>query len=510
MNPTKRNRLYVQLGRAGDILNVLPLLLRDFTETGNRPWLLVAEEFRELLDGVNYVVLAVYEGSFEDSLGAYNHAEKIASVSDLEIVCTQIYGREIHCGEKCSSFLKESWARVPDAPAWGSLPLVFDRRDLSREVGVRNHLLQRSTGKPYVVLALSGRSSPFPEHADLSRYLRNKLGHKFEFVDVSAFLAPRFYDLLTLLEGAHAIVSIDSAVLHLAAAVPLVPVVALITRDPTPWHGSAPRPQQVVRFFYDEAPGCFAAVAYWVAIARDQLAAPAFLHAWCPPSDHDADGERRSHFARATWYWEGVHSGVQWRDRRFPINDTARTSKSVGDSRGAPFMKDVIDHALEVEPEGIRPGDVVVFSNSDVSFVPGITRRVIDVVRRHGAAFTHRWDFPRLDLEIVNEEEVQRGAWYPGSDAFFFTVAWWRKHRDEYPDMVLGREHCDEVLRQLIKRHGGLEVRAAVYHEKHPSFWESPEQHEKNAGNRHNRRLARRFFLKNGYGPNDPVWWRLP
>lgn len=507
----KQNRLYVQLGRAGDILNILPLCKQDYDDYGRKPVLMIAEKFASILDGVTYVEPLVFHGEFEETLAAMEIADRVAEERGLSIVCTQIYGKEIHCGEKCSSFARESWARVPRAPAWGSLPLVFDRRDISREEGVKNHLLQRGTGKPYVVLALSGTSSPFPENVDLTRYLRNKLGKEFDFVDVSGFIAPRFYDLLTLLEGAHALVTVDSGLLHLAAAVPKLPVVAFITRYPSRWHGSPWRPQQVARFFYDEAPECFAAVAYSVETAGAEYTEPVFLHAWshiAAVGGIDAETSRRLGFAWMTWQHEKNQGGAIWHDRQLRGDEIKRTSLDLGDTRPVPFVRDVIEKAIDYAPSS---PDIVALTNSDVCFTPGLTGWVLDRVRRHGAAFTHRWDFHRgIERPLVNEEEVRRGELYPGSDAFFFTVAWWRRHRDEFPDMLLGREQWDEVFRQLVKRHGGLEIPAAIYHEKHAGFWEDPEQRRTNAGNIHNRRLARKWFLRTGYGPNDPQWWRLP
>jgi hypothetical protein len=503
-------RLYIQLGRIGDILNILPLCKADFDRTGERPFLLVAEEFRPLLDGVTYVEPIVFPGEFEDNMGGYNLAEKVAAAHGLEIVCTQIYGRDL-CGlELCSSFLRESWARVPRAPAWGSLPLEFDHRDRTREAGVRNQLMKRSRGNPYIVLALNGKSSPFPFYTQLANYLRNKLGAWFDFVDVSGFIAPRFYDLLATLEGAHALITVDSGVLHLAAAVPELPVIAFVTRDPTTWHGSAWRPQHVARFYYDEAPECFAKVANVTSGARTQEH-PKILHVWShfQADGLEADTVRRMAFARATWRAE-YENGCWW-DCEFRAEHQKRSSGDIlSDPRPMPYVRDVIDHALTVAPEHRDGEDVIAFTNADVSFTPGITGWILDRMAREGCAYTHRRDFPRLDRPLANEEAVRRGAWYPGSDAFFFTVAWWRKHREEFPDMVLGREQCDEVLRQLIKRHGGREIPDAIYHEKHRSFWENDGNREGNPANQHNRRLARKWFLRTGYGPNDPVWWAIP
>lgn len=499
MTTTKtKRRLYLQLGRAGDILNVLPLCLRDWNETGEKPWLMVAADFANLLDGVTYVERVLWNGAFEDVAGAFAKAEELAGALDMALVCTQIYGNQFATAETCSSFTRQSWAQVPGSPPWGSLPLEFDRRDIPRERGVMNNLLQRGTGKPYIVLALSGTSSPFPHGPDLNRYLRNKLGKEFDFVDVSGFVAPRFYDLLTLLEHAHALVTVDSGLLHLAHAVPSLPVVALITREPSLWHGSAWRPQHVARFFYDEAPECFQRLAGRLLLRWEGM--PTILHVFSNPPD--ATG-RRIAFAQETWRAE--YGQADWRPQAVPAD--GRTSAEWGDDRPVPYVRDVIGHA---ERRAGRPEDIIAFTNADVCFTPGLTGWILDKVPRHGAAFTHRYDFDGpLLVPHRNEEETKRGTRYPGSDAFFFTAAWWRKHGPEYPDMLLGREHCDEVLRQLVKRHGGIEIDGAIYHERHPSFWRE-EALGANPGNQHNRRLARRWFVRTGYGPNDPDWWNIP
>lgn len=212
----------------------------------------------------------------------------------------------------------------------------------------------------------------------------------------------------------------------------------------------------------------------------------------------EGDAERRVKLAIWTWEREYVHG---WRS--LPLSQNARDSATLGDPRPMPYVADVIDHVLTRDPPD---SDIVAFTNADVCFTPGLTGWILDLVPRHQAAFTHRWDFKRLTAPLANEAAVKRGKWYPGSDAFFFTVAWWKLHRLEYPDMLLGREQCDEVLRQLVKRTGGIEIKGAIYHEKHRSFWEA---NGDNPGNRHNRILARRWFLKTGLRRNDPEWWRI-
>lgn len=498
-------RVYIQLGRAGDILNVLPLLRRDHQRTGRRSVILVSEPYRDLLDGVTYVEPRVFRGPFEAINQAWPIAEKIAAEIEGEIICTQIHGDAISAQHRAWSFLRESWDQVPGAPPWGDLPLVFDRRDPSRAAGVRAQLTQRASGRPYIVTALSGTSSPLPMANELMRYLRAKLGSEFAIVDVSGYSAPRFYDLIGVIEGAHAVLAVDSGVLHLAHAAPHVPVVAFITRDPSRWHGTPWRPQHKARFFYDAAPECFADVVEELRSPGGR--APRIVHAVAePPVDVDDETARRIDFATHNWARE-YGNGI-WTWPAMTENSSKRRTSSdspINDERSAPFLRDVVDWAAE----DAAPSDIIAWSNCDVSPAPGLTGQILDVVGSHGAAYTHRWDFHRaLDKPFRSESEVVAGEWYPGSDAFFFTVEWWRKHRGEYPDMLLGREHVDEVMRQLVKRHGGLEIHGAIYHEKHPSFWDL--NRATNPGNLHNRRLARKWFLRTGYGPNDPDWWQIP
>lgn len=492
-------RLYVQLGRLGDILNVLPLCHRDFIETGIRPVLMVAETYLPILDGVTYVEPLPWGGEFENVGGALAAAAGVASDRGLAVVCTQIYGRDIYVPEICSSFLRESWARTPAPPPWGSLPLIFDRRDETRETHVKRQLLKRaSPGKPYIVLAMNGTSSPFLHYAQLSAYLRNKLGREYDLIDVSAYIAPRFFDLLTLLQDAHALLTIDSAVLHLAAAVPALPVVALITREPSTWHGSAWRRQHFARFFYDECPDAFRDIGNALLIARSTMRTM-IRHVSTMAPNPDDETRRRCEFARATWARERLLF-PNWIECPFEDKDAKRTST---EERPMPYLLDVINHATSHRDQS---HDVIAFTNADVSFIPGISGWILDRMAREECAFTHRRDFERLTTALTNEAEAARGKWYAGSDAFFFTVAWWRRHRAELPDLIFGRQQSDEVLRQLIKRHGGREIPNSIYHEKHASWWEVND----NPGNAQNRALARRWFMRHGYAPDDWQWWALP
>lgn len=500
MKPT----LFVQLGRLGDILNVLPLCFAEYARAGERPHLMIAEQFAAAIKGVTYVVPLLWRGEFEDLPGALLVAEQVAETMGLRLICTQIYGRHFAVPENCSSFMRESWAAVPGSPPWGSLPLMIDR-DLDAEAVVTwTHVGEIEDPRPIVLLALSGHSSPFAHGRALKKLLRNELDRDFRVRDLSGYLAPAPRDLLGLMRKAHCLVTVDSGLLHLAHAVPNLPVIAFLTREPSIWHGSPWRPNHVSRFFYDEAPECLASVAPAVRNARDPDARPRIVHVWSEFTG-DRETRRRMKLARASWALEyGHYDG--WRPHAMREADHWRqsTDSPVNDERPVPFMRDLIAHALNLD---LGPTDVIALTNSDVCATPGLTGWILDSVQRHGAAFSHRWDFDLLESPLTGEHQVIRGAFYPGSDAFFFTRAWWDQHGAKYPDMLLGREHVDEVLRQLIKGTGGVEIHAGIYHEEHGSHWKSGASCQ---GNRYNTTLARRFFVQHGTGPNDHEWWRQP
>jgi len=462
--PMKRNpKTFVELGRAGDILNVLPLVKREFERHGIRPRVMIAAPYAELFQGITYAEPLVWPGMFEDIKAAIWTAKQLPG----EVIIPQIYGHEWNVPRLCTSFLRESWRCARADVPWGSLPLEFDRRNRRQENRIVRELAG-STAKPIVLLAAQGYSSPFGG-ADycLKALLTLNLGRGFKVINLTNYRAPRMFDLLGLFERAHCLVTIDTGIKHLARAC-RVPVISLNGRVPTKWHASSWHPNDVGRFFYDEFPTCSRDIVEAIRHAEDAGFGPKIIHTWADfrselPDDNTA---RRMKLARASWEIE--YATGRWKSRRFFQSVADRDSRMVGDSRPVPFVHDLIDHAIRAAR---RPSDIIALTNADVGFTPGLTGWVLEAIPRHGAAFTHRWDFDRLDRPCVSEAEVMtRGKWYSGSDAFFFSVKWWKEHGAEFPDMILGREHWDEVFRQLIKRYQGSEICGAIYHEKHDSF----------------------------------------
>lgn len=258
------SRIWVTLGRNGDIMNMLPLLWAD-AQKGERPRLMVAAQYASLLDGVSYVEPIVFPGAHHELDAAVEAAQVIDP--NAEIVCTQVNGPREAVMEHvyklgkvepktATSFQKEMWRVAGRLKEWGSqreyphwqYPLVFDKRNPEREEALCKHLIPK---RSFVLLAADGISSPFP-YKPLLKELLKLCG--CPVIDIGNVKADRHYDLLPLYEKAKCIVAIDSAPLHLANAVPSLPVIALVNDQPTTWNGSAWRANHVFYCRYHDFP----------------------------------------------------------------------------------------------------------------------------------------------------------------------------------------------------------------------------------------------------------------
>lgn len=251
-------------------------------------------------------------------------------------------------------------------------------------------------------------------------------------------------------------------------------------------------------------------------LARDQAedrlpVGTTIRHVYSQFNDPDEDTARRLAFAKVTWESE-YRAGGCW--QAVPVTEArlSRDARSqLGDPRPVPFIRDMIELAVKDAQEN----DVVFLSNSDICFVPGLTKKILDRVTRGGCAYVYRWDFDGpLKVPIADEASVKRGTWYLGNDAFVFTVKWWNLHGSKFPDMVLGRCSWDTAMRALMKLTGGVKIPEAIYHERHRAFWSHAEgtgpggrgsRWRTIAGSLHNYYLALKFFREHRCGGNE---WR--
>lgn len=464
-----QRKVLIELGRLGDIINILPLAMES-DRLGKRLTICVASEFAGLLDGVSYADELVFPGPYDRVADAVSFAARLGQ----PIHVSQVYGHEHHHERSSESFLRDSWERVGAGKRWEQIPLVFDRREFSREAELAAKV---DWSKPVVLVNVLGRSSPFPKAEELFGLISRALPEA-NVVDLSTIRAHRFYDLLGLFDRASCLVSVDTGTLHLAQA-SSVPVVALV--NPRPWYGSLRRANQLITRPYNQIDP-----DEIVSEIRKTLPAqkPASLIHVYPEWSMSPEDRRRNQVAALSWESE-YKAGWKGKPVLYP-DHLVRSTLDLGEKKAVPYLKDLLKIGLNSK------ADVVVLTNSDVGFPAGVTNPIRRLVQAKGACYSYRYDFGMIEKPLPYPETVS-GKVYGGLDLFAFSRSWLKQHFDSLPDMVFGRTHWDLIYRDLVKKTGGGELVGGCWHETHASFWQDE---PKTAGNEHNLRLARDWWSK--------------
>jgi hypothetical protein len=448
------------LGRNGDIINALPLAWEEFRIRGPQDWI-VSEEFAPLLEGVSYVRPVIFKGQYWDLQACVQEFSR--EYDELRIV--QAWSANWPTVALGDSFVRSAFAQI-GRRGWPGV-LCFDRRSPEREARLVERL---GVDSNTILLAIDGTSSPFAHRAALLESLKSAFGDRVKVIDP---IAERIYDVLGLFDRAVCLVTIDSAFLHLSWATPRLPVIALIADGPTSWHGTATRPNQAFRCRYGEYPARAAELLAAVEQAIQPRPEPKLWHCWSDfkRSQYQHD---RHYLASRTWLRE---YGSVWNNSPF-IGGCRHF-----DARELPLIKDILNNAADKAADT----DLLVITNDDVGFAPGLTGTLLDVARWPlAAAYAHRSD--------TLDENALDGEPYPGVDLFAIGVKLWKQWRNEYPDMVLGAEQWDLVMLAFMRRVGAPALPSAIWHRPHQPAWAGNAAREANA---HNRREANRWFDRN-------------
>jgi hypothetical protein len=462
----KKSCCIVQLGRFGDIINILPIA-KHIAETYGRPYLMVSREFAGLLDGCSYV--EPYPVPLAND--QINEAMEIARREFSRVVQTQIWGKNFSIEKQTTAYNRESWKQAGfdhqfENPNW--FPL-FDQRDMKREAAFRKKV--NPSGKPLIVVNVTKSiSSPFQGEAVLTA-IRNAFT-EYEIVDVSQLVLPQFYDLLGIIEEAAAVVSIDTSLLHIAAATH-TPVVALINSQP--WLGTSPRCRCVKIIDYKNANPANVCTALEETICADYVAihagslctslkstevsmAPARNLYHCVERHEEPDPRQRHRKQLAQRSWDVLYSqhGVipchLW-EQSYP-----RTAKDLGD-RPLPYLKDVLKFGMDQAGEN----DILFWTNDDDFLHPTLADSLRFHVSVYGACTLQRCEFmEELPAPTATREEfVRRSRSHMGRDLFAATKGWLLAHWDSIPDFILGCSEFDLCLACLVRKYFQLPANRA-------------------------------------------------
>lgn len=475
----------VQLGRYGDIMNALPIAANIRNREGVKPVFMVAKQFASILEGVSYVEPHVFEGEFCD----LTEAMEIATLTYQNVVNCQIYGTGAVIDMKEESFAMESWRQAGFLQWWEVLPLIIDQRSADREKALVD-LHIGTTGRRIMLVNFSGTSSPF-DGKRLMEDLKFRWDHLFKIVDLSDVVAERIFDLLGLMDQADLLITSDTSTLHLAREWSLkeMPFIALVASGPTLWHGSEPRGNCILKLRYNDVDILRQEIHHAI---FDRFAAEdvtkRLVHIWTDYPCFDIDRPRRD-LALSTWKTGMKTCPVI----PIPILNEQLPRLFDDGKRKLPFVKDVIEFAYLYSG---RFMEIIVLTNSDICFSPSA---YVEILTRMGSgkncAYGYRRDFKEL-TGVLTDKEISKGEDYCGTDVFIFRRQWWKEHGSKFPDMLMGCEAWDPVMRQLMHETDSncFVLRDLFYHQRHDSVWEKAENRYTLASQIHNLTLAKKFF----------------
>ncbi len=221
------SKAYLQLGKLGDVISILGILYHEFQATGQKQFLVVGREFASVLEGVSYVEPVIWKGAAGDLAGAILFAKKRYS----QLIVLQTWADNIQIRQTTPSFQLDQWQRAGCAEHFYEWPLVFDQRDITREP-------VNLSPEPYILYGDHSQSSPFLHKEELAAMLKAEFP-KHRIIRLSEIRVDRFFDLLGLFDRAAALVTVETAHVHLSKASP-VPTFVLAANG---WRGSAWHPK---------------------------------------------------------------------------------------------------------------------------------------------------------------------------------------------------------------------------------------------------------------------------
>lgn len=454
-------------------MNMLPMV-RSESLAGRHTTVMVSEQYQGLLNGVSYADRFVYRGEYNQLPDALKLAER--QFGQKNIVCCQWHRHPKDQLKLTDSYAKEAWRLAGRLSEFRTAPLVFDCRKLSFEEQFYSRF---PNGKPWILLAVDGRSSPFPKGIELFQQLTATFP-ECHVINIGNKLAHDIYDVLGALDRASVLVTIDSALLHLSRA-SRCPVISLINDG---WKGSIPPEQSVITFRYSDLSTSLAPVVSAVqTVLRLRTTRPPIIHA--VNTYGDTPRHRR---AQQSWKSLGLIP-CYWKE-------FIRSSAHIGCPRKLPFLKDLLQAAL-----GMAGDDqaIILWTNDDNVLSPKLPEIIQRHVMLYGAVSMRRYCF--TDQPFIDNPQPT----HVGRELFAFRAGWLKLRMNDIPDYILGAEQWDLGMAAFIRAQCHLKTtmhnlvedffpcelpKGLVWHERHESAWLSPNS----PSNLHNKKLAAQWI----------------
>jgi hypothetical protein len=400
-------KTFLQLGRAGDLVSLLPVIHDEFLTSGEKPRVIVAKDFADILDGVSYAEKVVFDGDFADITGALKFAQSLNGevtttqvVGVPNVIVSQVYSNVGGPKIICDSFQKDSWRLAGKLDLWPKQPkLIFDKRNKRRESKLFKDI---PTDKPWIVVSTGGFSAPFP-YKDLFNEVVNNCLPDFQIIDLGNIRAEKFFDLLGIMDHPNtaAMILNDSGPLHLAYATDK-PVHAIVANTPLMWHGPAWRPFYASYTRYNNFARDFPRVLDLIRNPPKAPKHPNIVHVYQKMPWATGETKRRNELAEKTW------GNIGWVDLGLDDNCFVRTAAEVipKETKRIPLIKDMLRMACI----GRDDKDVIVLTNTDTCVATNIIERLQGVL----PAYAFRNDFMHELKGRVPDDQIMLGTKYAG------------------------------------------------------------------------------------------------
>jgi len=182
---------------------------------------MVSKQYSSILERAPYVEPFIYNGAWT-SLEA---ALLVAKLHFNRVICLATFGLKFPIEHKTSSFATDQFERAGLLHLWNNLPLVLD------------YAKRKPFQKPTILFADHSQSSPFLYKQSLYQLLKENFPDH-QVLLLSDVLLPHFADFVGWFDKADALVTVETAHLHLSAA-SRTPVFALAADKPGKWNGTA-------------------------------------------------------------------------------------------------------------------------------------------------------------------------------------------------------------------------------------------------------------------------------
>lgn len=233
-------------------------------------------------------------------------------------------------------------------------------------------------------------------------------------------------------------------------------------------------------------------------VARDHFEAhpdgpvvqpPRILLVTAPFDIKDESELRRCASARRTWEQHFNTGSIL----DFPLTDPKRSSLEIGDGRGIPYLRDLLDYGCA----RAMPEDVVAYSNLDLSLTAFAPQYIHATVRDSGGVCC-AWRRTAKARSNAPKATVRSMPKDGGIDLVAVTPAWWREHREKIPDMFVAGNFWDYCFRVYAEKltQGRCYMDDGTFHEAHPGMMERVGV--ANPVQQHNLKLAKGFFKEHG------------